>query len=426
MDGIESERKKITLSSIIRYVFGVIFILFGIVYLSSGNYISGLFFILAAVITIRPAMDFVEKSLNISMSRTATIFVVFCFVIVALAAVPQSISTTGNRDGAVSSQSATSDTSSAVETTEKTHKTGSIPFISAYYKCGSWSNEQYPLITLFGENYVPLLPSNEHIWNARVDKLASLVLDSGDKYTIRTGETLDLGQGYTLQAKQVDVDGKKVWFEFDKDGKYIDDPILSNNLSDKKWTDENWTCKVDNIQGEDDVPVLKVHLNQTFPGAVDSFAQIDGLWLIDYANATTLKVGDKFGNVILTEINNGIDDSNLGSLVFEPSVTSAEQTTLEPEKEVTPTVVASWEGESTKNTETFHISSNEWKIMWKTNPGQYGDMNFQIYVYNSNGSLKDVAANVIGESTDSTIMRGSGDYYLKINTAQPYAIEIQE
>ena len=34
-------------------------------------------------------------------------------------------------------------------------------------------------------------------------------------------------QGYALEAKQVDVDGEKVWLEFSKDGEYVDDEIIS-------------------------------------------------------------------------------------------------------------------------------------------------------------------------------------------------------
>ncbi|MHC2995437.1 MAG: hypothetical protein IBV53_08060 [Candidatus Atribacteria bacterium] len=45
-------------------------------------------------------------------------------------------------------------------------------------------------------------------------------------------------------------------------------------------------------------------------------------------------------------------------------------------------------------------------------------------MYNSAGSLIDVAANVIGENKDSSFMRGSGDHYLKINTGQPSMCEI--
>ena len=153
-----------------------------------------------------------------------------------------------------------------------------------------WDN--YSLIGFFAEKYIPL---NEN----SADKLAKLVLDSDDKYTIRTGETLDLGQGYTLEAKQVDVDGEKVWLQFNKDGQYVDDEIVSVNTA----AGGNWNVELDDILGEDDVVVLKVHVNQVFQGAVDSIAQIEGLWLIDYANAMEIKSDDEFGELNNVQIN---------------------------------------------------------------------------------------------------------------------------
>lgn len=88
--------------------------------------------------------------------------------------------------------------------------------------------------------------------------------------------------------------------------------------------------------------------------------------------------------------------------------------------------IAQWKGSSIKNTETFTISTNTWTITWATKPGEYGDMNFQIYVYKANGDLVNIVANVIGKNNDSTIMRGRGRYYLTINTAQPYVIKVSE
>lgn len=103
--------------------------------------------------------------------------------------------------------------------------------------------------------------------------------------------------------------------------------------------------------------------------------------------------------------------------------------TPEPTPEPTPTpsepvLIAEWTGSAIKNTETFHVDAHEWTIEWDTKPGEYGEMNFQIYVYSSDGTLKGVAANVIGANKDHTIMRGAGDYYLTINTAQPYTVEV--
>jgi len=161
----------------------------------------------------------------------------------------------------------------------------SIKEVAYEYENEDLGWEQYPVIGFFAEEYIPLKSSS-------ADKLAKLVLDSDDKYTVRTGETLDLGEGYSLQAKQVDVDGEKVWLEFDKDGEYVDDEIIDVGTGDS-----TWDVELDDIQDEDDVVVLKVHVNQVFQGAVDSIAQIEGIWLIDYANAIKIESDDEFGEL---------------------------------------------------------------------------------------------------------------------------------
>ncbi len=97
-------------------------------------------------------------------------------------------------------------------------------------------------------------------------------------------------------------------------------------------------------------------------------------------------------------------------------------------KSIRTNTIATWTGKSTKSTELFHISTNQWKISWDTWPGEFGDMNFQIYIYEAGGTphAQFVVANVIGEDTDSSIMRGIGDYYLTFNTSQPYKVVVEE
>ncbi|HEY3362863.1 MAG TPA: S-layer protein domain-containing protein, partial [Methanosarcina sp.] len=151
------------------------------------------------------------------------------------------------------------------------------------YKYADWGN--YSVLGFFADKYIPL-KSND------ASKLAKLVVDDDTKRSLKTGDKLDLGQGYSLAAKQVDVNGNKVWLELDKDGQYVDDQVVSTDSGDS-----TWTCKLDNVQGEDSVPVLKVHVSQVFQGAVDSVAQIDGVWLIDYANAIKINSDDSYGKL---------------------------------------------------------------------------------------------------------------------------------
>jgi S-layer protein (TIGR01567 family) len=142
------------------------------------------------------------------------------------------------------------------------------------YESNNFSGS-YPILGFFGEAYVPL-KSND------ASKLAKLILDNNALYTRLSGQTQDLGQGYSLKVKKVDVEGKKIWLEFDKDGQKVDEQTVSTDTG----SDRTWTCKVDKIQGEDGIPVLKVHVYRIFHNKPRDIAQIDGLWLIDLKNAS--------------------------------------------------------------------------------------------------------------------------------------------
>lgn len=107
--------------------------------------------------------------------------------------------------------------------------------------------------------------------------------------------------------------------------------------------------------------------------------------------------------------------------------TNSEETTSveETSTEINYHIIANWTGSCTKDTETFHVSSNEWKVAWDTKPGKNGESNFILTIYNSDGTYKSSAANVIGSSSDYSIIRGSGDYYLSILSGQPYEIAVE-
>ena len=180
------------------------------------------------------------------------------------------------------------------------------------YECDSWSDEQYPVIDLFGAEYVPLFTTDGNIWDSHVNKLASLILDSNETQVLEAGEILDLGQGYTLEVMEIDIDSEKAWLEFTKDGQYVADQKISVDTEDNK----TWTLALDNVQGENNIVVMKVHVKQLFVGVEKRIFWIDGIWLIDYANARTLNIGDKIGKFTLEQILSGVDISNAGSLVF--------------------------------------------------------------------------------------------------------------
>ncbi|NPE30876.1 PGF-CTERM sorting domain-containing protein [Methanococcoides sp. SA1] len=152
----------------------------------------------------------------------------------------------------------------------------------------------YDKIGFLAEEYVPI--------DQDPGILSKLILDSDDKYTLRTGQTLELGEGFAITPKQIDVDGNKVWLEFSKDGKFIDDEVFNtqNNVDESAWEYDT------TIGGEEDIVMLRVHINEVFQGQVDSLAIIEGLWLIS-DEVIEVDTSDTFGDLEVTTISTGVD-----------------------------------------------------------------------------------------------------------------------
>ena len=138
MNGIEPEKKKNTL---IRWVFGVLFLLLSLGMFSS-SFIAGLLFLLAAVVSIPPAAKQLENKLNVRIPGIARFFVVFLLVAVAFAATPNTptavnnnttaiaappTTVSGNEAIAVSSESASTPTPASAPTSQVTPTPTEIP-----------------------------------------------------------------------------------------------------------------------------------------------------------------------------------------------------------------------------------------------------------------------------------------------------------
>ena len=185
------------------------------------------------------------------------------------------------------------DTKTVKETSGLVYETK--PKLIGYdYNKTTWVGAHYYIMGFFGEKYVPLNKIantvNGNTTLAKSEKMAKLVIDSGDKYTLKTGATLELGEGYTLVVDQIDVDGNKAYIKFMKDGKELNSSIVTTDGS--KGGDWIFDLKILN---EDKTQVLRVHVKDVFQGTESSLVEIEGLWLIDYLNAKEVKSDDKVG-----------------------------------------------------------------------------------------------------------------------------------
>ena len=58
--------------------------------------------------------------------------------------------------------------------------------------------------------------------------LSKILIDSDDKKSASSGDSLALEEGYSLNIKEVDVNGNSVWVQLEKDGKVVDDGFVSS------------------------------------------------------------------------------------------------------------------------------------------------------------------------------------------------------
>ena len=175
------------------------------------------------------------------------------------------------------------------------------------------NNDTFPIIGLFAEEYVATDDSD-------AGELVKLLLDTDDKYTLRTGSALELADGYELTAKQIDVEGDKVWMELSKDGEFIEDEVI-----DVTSGEATWDYDVD-VGDQSDVIVFRCLITDVFQGQVDSLAVVEGLWLIDYENIMEIESSDEFGELEVDSVSNTIKMFNSGTITLsqDKEITLAE------------------------------------------------------------------------------------------------------
>lgn len=88
--------------------------------------------------------------------------------------------------------------------------------------------------------------------------------------------------------------------------------------------------------------------------------------------------------------------------------------------------VVRFEGRESMQTEVFTIpqEATEWRITWNTKPGDvFGYLT--VVVHRAGGELVTTAADVKGSSFSSQTFQGGGEYYLAIDTNQPFTITVE-
>ncbi len=152
-----------------------------------------------------------------------------------------------------------------------------IGFMAEKYFAG------YPEATLGNSNSISVLSDNI---------LSKVLIDDDDKRSLFTGSSLVLENGYSLEAAEVDVNGKRVLFNLYKDGELLDSGIIPSN--------GDYIYEAD-IGGAENVPIIAAHVSTVFRSRETDAVFVEGIFQIsdDYIE---ISEGDSFGEMEISSI----------------------------------------------------------------------------------------------------------------------------
>src|SRR6266568_6190758 len=162
-------------------------------------------------------------------------------------------------------------------------------------------------------------------------------------------------------------------------------------------------------------------------------------WLVI---ATIIFVGaaiGAYGSSISTKNTNQQTDATTAVVATDTPIDTPAPTATYPASTYTPpptqppakwTTTHTFTGNGIKKTAIFSVP-DDWKILWSCNAQSfYGSQyNVQVYIYNSDNSLAEIAINELCKSNNTsgeTEEHQSGDIYLEVNSEAAWKVQIQE
>lgn len=124
------------------------------------------------------------------------------------------------------------------------------------------------------------------------EKLLRILIDDNERKSLYTGSSFLLEEGYELEIKEVDKDGKKVLIELSKNGELIGTDLVGPN--------GDYTYKKD-LGLNEEVAIIAVHLDNIFKGTETNAVFISGVFQIS-DELSSINSGDAYGKMEITSI----------------------------------------------------------------------------------------------------------------------------
>lgn len=120
--------------------------------------------------------------------------------------------------------------------------------------------------------------------------VAKILIDSNDKYTIATGDGLELKEGYVLNIQQVSIDDNKVLLELTKDGYVVDTKVVNPSI------DDVYVYDGESPDDKDKYPLIIARIDVIFRGTDTNLVTIRGIFQAS-DTITSIKTCSKYGEL---------------------------------------------------------------------------------------------------------------------------------
>jgi len=107
------------------------------------------------------------------------------------------------------------------------------------------------------------------------EELRKVLIDDDESYTIRSGASFPLKEGYELRIKEVDLEGNRVYMSVVKDGDEVDSKVVEPG-SDVDSSTFTYEVEI----GSEDVPIIAVNVESVFRGREEDLATIEGIFQV--------------------------------------------------------------------------------------------------------------------------------------------------
>jgi len=144
--------------------------------------------------------------------------------------------------------------------------------INCYFNYKKWGN--YKTLGFQTERYFAGYSNATFSNNLSLmsdNKLSKVLIDNNERKSLYTGSSLILKEGYELEIKEVDREGKKVLVDLKRYGKHLETDIVSSN--------DDYTYKKD-LGFDNEVVIIAVHMAEIFKGTETNAVFIDGIFQI--------------------------------------------------------------------------------------------------------------------------------------------------